>query len=160
MLKLTINCNYQFTSTELQDLTTMANECEVKGWYVAQSRSILNTISGTLINYADNCEDTKATARMANEEEKSTSTIEPKRSFNLFPNPNNGNMTLTYDFGKDTEGSMNLFDVTGKLINTYNLSNTTGSIEINESQLHNGIYFYCILVNGIKINTNKIVIIK
>jgi hypothetical protein len=160
MLKLNINCNYQYTNTELQDLVSMANECEVKGWYVAQSRSILNTISGTLINYADNCEDTKANTRMANEEEKPTSSIEPKRSFNLFPNPNNGSMTMTYDLGKDTEGSMNLYDVTGKLINTYNLSTTIGSIEINEDKLHNGIYFYCILVNGIKVNTNKIVIIK
>ncbi len=160
MLKLNMNCNYQFTGSELQDLTSMANECEVKGWYVAQSRSILNAISDTLINYADNCEDTKANARIANEEEKSTSTIEPKRLFNLFPNPNNGNMTLTYVLGKDEEASMNLYDVTGKLINTYNLLNTTGSIEINEAQLYNGIYFYCILVNGNKINTNKIVIIK
>ncbi len=160
MLKLNINCNYQYTNTELQDLVSMANECEVKGWYVAQSRSILNTISGTLINYANNCEDTKATARMANEVEKPTSIIDPKRSFNLYPNPNNGSMTMTYDLGKDAEGSMNLYDVTGKLINTYNLSNTTGSIDINEDQLHNGIYFYCILVEGIKVNTNKIVIIK
>ncbi len=69
-------------------------------------------------------------------------------------------MTLTYVLGKDEEASMNLYDVTGKLINTYNLLNTTGSIEINEAQLYNGIYFYCILVNGNKLNTNKIVIIK
>ena len=160
MLKLNINCNYQFTNTELQDLVNMANECEVKGWYVAEARSILNTVSGTLINYADNCEDTKANARMAYEEEKPASIIEPKHSFNLYPNPNNGNMSMTYDLGKDIEGSMNLYDVTGKLINTYNLLNTSGSVEIIEGQLHNGIYFYCILVNGIKVYTNKIVIIK
>ena len=161
MLKLNSNCNYQYTNTELQDLVNMANECEVKGWYVAEARSILNSISGTLNNYADNCEDTKASARMTNnEEEKPTTLIEPKRSFTLFPNPNNGSMTLTYDLGKDTEANMNLYDVTGKLISTYNLSNTIGSIEINEDQLKNGIYFYCILVNGIKVNTNKIVIIK
>ena len=78
----------------------------------------------------------------------------------VFNHPNNGTMTMVYDLGKDTKGSMNLYDVTGKLINTYDLQNTTGTIEINESQLHNGIYFYCILVNGITINTNKIVIIK
>lgn len=69
-------------------------------------------------------------------------------------------MTMIYDLGKDTEANMNLYDVTGKLINTYHLSNTIGSVEINEAQLQNGIYFYCILVSGIKVNTNKIVIIK
>jgi hypothetical protein len=83
-----------------------------------------------------------------------------EHTFLLYPNPNNGNMNMTYDLGKDTEGSMTLFDVTGKLINTYHLQNTNGTIEINESQLPNGIYIYFILVNGIKVNTNKIVIIK
>jgi hypothetical protein len=55
---------------------------------------------------------------------------------------------------------MNLYDVTGKLISSYDLQTASGSIEINEAQLKNGIYFYRILVKGIIINTNKIVIIK
>jgi hypothetical protein len=97
---------------------------------------------------------------VANKEEAVVTEIEVIRHFNLFPNPNNGNMTMIYDLGKDTEASMNLYDVTGKLINRYNLQNTTGVIEINEAQLQNGIYFYRILVKGITVNTNKIVIIK
>ncbi|MBC7694886.1 MAG: T9SS type A sorting domain-containing protein [Burkholderiales bacterium] len=149
-----------YSNTELQDLRSMANECVVKGWYVTQSRNILNAISGYLRDYADNCENTKVSSRMANETKILATVIDPKRSFTLFPNPNNGNMTMIYDLGKDTKANMNLYDVTGKLINTYDLQNTNGAIEINEAQLHNGIYFYCILVNGIMINTNKLIIIK
>lgn len=162
MLKLNINPNYNFNTGELLDLVAMANECAVKGWYVVQSRNIIAAITNQIGTYDDGCEeDAKSSvSRMANSE-KSPIVIEPKRSFTLFPNPNNGSMTMIYDLGKDTNASMNLYDVTGKLINTYDLQNTNGAIEINEDQLHNGVYFYRILVNGTTtVNTNKIVIIK
>jgi hypothetical protein len=160
MLKLNINPNYKYNNTEMQDLVAIAKECTVKGWYVVQARNIMNVISGQLLYYDDNCDDTKVSSRMANAEETKVPVTEPKRSFTLFPNPNNGNMTMIYDLGKDSNAGMNLYDVTGKLINTYDLQNGSGAIEINEAQLHNGIYFYHILVNGNIVNTNKIVIIK
>lgn len=161
MLKLNINPNYNFNTGELQDLVAMANECAVKGWYVVQSRNIIASITKQVGTYDDGCEEeTKPSgSRMVNSEE-SPIVIEHKRSFTLFPNPNNGSMTMIYDLGKDTNASMNLYDVTGKLINTYDLQNTNGAIEINEDQLHNGIYFYSILVKEKVIKNNKIVIIR
>lgn len=160
LLKLNNDCNYKFSTTEWQDLTAMANECAVKGWYVAQSRNILNAVNGYLINYADECEQTKSSSRLMHTEESTTGTPEKERSFVLFPNPNNGNMVLTYDLGDDDQAEMHLFDVTGKLVNSYALSNHTGTLEMNEARLQNGIYFYRILVKGKTINTNKVVIIK
>ena len=138
----------------------MANECEVKGWYVSQARNIVAIITGKVADYEDNCEENKVGSRLANEEESKPSIPEPKRSFTLFPNPNNGSMTMVYDLGEESNGNMNLYDVTGKLINSYDLQTKNGVLEINEDQLHNGIYFYRILVNGIIVNSNKIVIIK
>ncbi len=58
------------------------------------------------------------------------------------------------------KATMKLFDVTGKLINTYTLSTTKGSITINERNLTNGIYFYSILVKENVIKNDKIVIIR
>ncbi|MBL7935830.1 MAG: hypothetical protein JNM51_08505 [Bacteroidia bacterium] len=159
MFKLNNDPYYTYSNTELQDLFSMADECSVKGWYVTQSRNILNAISGYLRDYADNCEDGKSKSRMAGEDENAT-IIEPNRSFNLFPNPNNGSMIMFYDLGADKEAELNLYDVTGKLINNYVLQNGIGNLEINEAQLHNGIYFYRILVKGKIIHTNKVVIIK
>jgi hypothetical protein len=80
--------------------------------------------------------------------------------FNLFPNPNNGTMELNYDLGKDSEATMRLYDVTGNLVNAYKLVNTKGTMPMNEQALHNGIYFYHILVGEKIIKTDKIVIIK
>jgi hypothetical protein len=80
--------------------------------------------------------------------------------FNVFPNPNNGNMELNYDLGNYDKAVMKLYDVTGKLVNTYKLQNTKGIMSMNEQNLYNGIYFYHILVGEKIIKTDKVVIIK
>ena len=159
MLKLNINCNYQFTSVELQDLTTMANECEVKGWYVAQSRSILNSISGTLLNYTDNCEDSKVNARMVSEEEKTT-TNEPVNEFLLFPNPNNGHMELQYTIHNKQAAQLLIMDVTGRLISNYELPENSSNLHIHELDLKSGVYFYTIKQNNSILKQAKFVIMK
>lgn len=159
LLKMNMNSNYKYSSSEIQDLNNMANECPVKGWYVSQSRSILNAINGNIVEYTNECGEIKSGSRMASEENIASIKVIPTM-FNLYPNPNNGFMTMYYDLGNDKDADMNLYDVTGKLINSYKLENSVGTIEINEADLHNGIYFYRILVNGNIINTNKVVIIK
>ena len=80
--------------------------------------------------------------------------------FSVFPNPNNGAMQMDYDLGTDNNAVMNLFDVTGKLIRVYTLENSKGTMLMNEQSLHNGIYFYRILVGDKIIKNDKIVIIK
>ncbi len=85
---------------------------------------------------------------------------ENKIKWNLYPNPNKGMMTLDYDLGNVSEAILNLYDVTGKLMNTYKLPSNKGTLQMNEQILQNGIYFYHIIVEGKSIKTNKIVIIK
>jgi hypothetical protein len=160
MLKLNINCNYRFTNTELQDLITMANECEVKGWYVAEARSILNTISGTLNNYDDNCEDSKANARMANEEESNVLVNEPVNEFLLFPNPNNGQMELQYMIHNKQAAQLTITDVTGRLISNYELPENSSNLHINELELKSGVYFYTIKQNNSILKQAKFIIMK
>jgi hypothetical protein len=161
MLKLNINCNYRFTNTELQDLMSMANECEVKGWYVAEARSILNSISGTLINYLDNCEDTKASARMANNEDEPISTlIEPKRSFILFPNPANTDVNFVIDGIAENETcAISIYDINGRLMTEFNVQENKLPKSVSLSTFSSGIYFYK-AITGDKIYQNKLVIIK
>ncbi len=83
-----------------------------------------------------------------------------ENKFSLYPNPNKGVMTLEYDLGNTNEATMNLYDVTGKLMSTYKLQSNKGMLQMNEQTLENGIYFYHILVEGKSIKTDKIVIIK
>lgn len=69
-------------------------------------------------------------------------------------------MQLDYKLGSYSSAKFNLFDITGKLIETKNLETDEGSLYINEQNLRNGIYFYTILVGEKNIKTDKIVIIK
>lgn len=154
VLKYLYDYSYQFTAAEQQDLYDMASECLVKGYYVAQSRNILHAINRNAYAYGDEC-DEATNSRKA----KLSDGLE-YTSFNLYPNPNNGFMELKYDLGTHTEGTMTLYDITGKLVNNYKLPNTKGILVMNEQTLHNGIYFYRILVDSKVIKTDKIVIIK
>lgn len=47
--------------------------------------------------------------------------------FNIYPNPNDGNMTLKYTLKQSDQASVKLYDVTGKLVEEYLLNS-------NESQ--------------------------
>ena len=76
----------------------------------------------------------------------------------VYPNPNDGNMTIEYEIEGDAE--MQITDVMGKVICTYTLFATNNIIEINCNDLSNGVYFYSIIANGNIIKSDKIVIIK
>lgn len=156
-LKYMADFNYAFTNTEKSDLFGMANECPAKGAYVSGSRNLVNAMLRTVIMYDDNCD---AEADASRKAKPKVEEVVSAPSFKLFPNPNNGIMNLDYNLGNDSEATMKLFDVTGKLINTYTLQNNKGSISINEQNLTNGIYFYSILVKEKVIKNNKIVIIR
>ena len=136
VLKYMNDRNYVFTDNEKTDLKNMANECVVKGDYVTHARNLVDVFTSITILYDDECE----TEANASRKKKITSDI-VTRAFNLYPNPNNGVMQLDYKLGNDSEATMKLFDVTGKLISTYSLQNTKGTVAINERNLTKGAQF-------------------
>ena len=156
-LKYMADFNYTFTDAEKNELFSMANECPAKGTYVSSSRNLVNVILRTVVVYNDNCDEEANASRKA--KPKVNEAVNPT-SFNLFPNPNNGTMVLDYNLGNYTDAKVNVFDITGKVISTYKLSDTKGMLQMNEQSLNNGIYFYSILVGEKTIKTDKIVIIK
>ena len=80
--------------------------------------------------------------------------------FKLYPNPNNGNMTLSYSINAGDVASFELYDFTGRKLNSYNLSSGSNTLTISENKLSNGIYFYNIIINNVIAITDKLVIIK
>ena len=83
-----------------------------------------------------------------------------KVDLKLYPNPSNGNMVLEYNIGEHQNGVLTIFDVTGKLIDSNSFNGSANNSTINASQLDAGIYFYEINIDGNKIKTDKLVIIK
>lgn len=82
-------------------------------------------------------------------------------SCNLYPNPNDGNMTFTYTIKDAAKGEFLLYDVTGKLLTKYPLQiGKNNQLFLQKNELNAGVYFYRIFVNNKLETSNKIVIIK
>ena len=80
-----------------------------------------------------------------------------ENEISVYPNP--AKDVLNIDFGDANEKRrIEIYDAVGELVLRESLITQKSSLNIHH--LSSGIYFYCILVNGIKVNTNKIVIIK
>ena len=82
-------------------------------------------------------------------------------NFKLYPNPNDGNMIFEYSLATKSIGEFIIYDITGRVINKYKLNDgQTNLLNISESELRNGVYFYSVIIDY-KVNAyNKIIIVK
>jgi hypothetical protein len=80
--------------------------------------------------------------------------------FKLYPNPNNGNMILDYVLPAQHSGLLEITDITGKVLNRYELKAGSDRLRINDSKLENGLYLYRIIVNSKVVKSDKLLIIK
>jgi len=80
--------------------------------------------------------------------------------FSIFPNPVLDDLTINYSIkgGNTTNSTIDLYDVLGQKIETYNLKSNKGSLKINVGNLNAGIYFYAVKVNGEIIKTEKVIV--
>ncbi|MGQ0828229.1 MAG: T9SS type A sorting domain-containing protein [Bacteroidota bacterium] len=76
---------------------------------------------------------------------------------NLYPNPSNGNILLNYTIKQN--GILNIYDVTGKLIEEHELSANRNELQLT-TNLNNGIYLYHVIMNDKIMKSGKLVIIK
>ena len=76
----------------------------------------------------------------------------------LFPNPNNGTMSLTYNL--HTDAVMEISDLTGNLVGIYPMPATENTIQVKNNYLQNGVYFYRVICNDAVIKLGKIVIMQ
>ncbi len=71
----------------------------------------------------------------------------------VYPNPNNGNFTIETNYTTEKQ-SLQLFDVTGKMVLSQTLNNKAN---INASSLDNGVYFLQVKTNQ-NISTQKVIV--
>jgi hypothetical protein len=70
---------------------------------------------------------------------------------NNVPNPANGSTTFNYTLKSNSDVTFNVYDVTGKVVFSSNEANQSAGahrLDMNTSNLSNGMYFYTITVNG------------
>jgi len=93
----------------------------------------------------------KATA-IESVEESSTSLL-------LHPNPFTAQATVQYSLPGDFKNaSLQIYDVLGRLRNSYPINNSNGEISMNANNLSAGVYLYSLVINNRVLVTEKMVV--
>lgn len=75
------------------------------------------------------------------------------------PNPFNDRTYINFEFPKDaTNTSIVIFDLNGRLIKDYPLSDTKGQLEINANDIGKGMFLYTMMYGDKEIITKKMII--
>ena len=85
--------------------------------------------------------------------------INYSESVQLFPNPNEGSMTLNYLIKQNDKALFKLYDITGRIVKEVVLDSMKDRLQIN-TNFSKGIYMYQLIVNDIVIQSDKLIIIK
>ncbi|MBL0330075.1 MAG: T9SS type A sorting domain-containing protein [Bacteroidetes bacterium] len=141
--------SYELESADESTLLAIANlDPLIDGDAVYSARAMLR------IDPTDN-----STVRSMETEEEET-IQENTLASKVYPNPNNGVMQMDYTIDEESTGTLIIYDLTGRKLNAYTLTSGTNTLQIDESKLESGIYFYQIIVNNEMIESDKIVIVK
>jgi hypothetical protein len=79
-----------------------------------------------------------------------------------FPNPFNVKTTVSYYIAETANSaSIMIFDMAGTLIRTYkNVAKGNGEITIEEGQLTPGMYMYSLIVDGVELDSKRMILTK
>jgi hypothetical protein len=80
--------------------------------------------------------------------------------FDLYPNPSDGNLQLHYTLQANEKGKMLVYDLSGKQLKEYLLPSNNSQLQITNSDLESGVYFYQIIINDRIMKSDKLIIIK
>jgi DNA-directed RNA polymerase subunit F len=125
---------------------------------VNEARNIMMGLQKQVIEFTDNCDLQYANRFVKVTEPKNVETINQLyNSFNLYPNPNNGNFTLQSLSSKEVRATVQLTDILGKTIVEQAFTNKA-EISISDANCK-GIYFIKVINEENKtIYTGKVIV--
>jgi len=146
------------TPTQVATVRVLANKCpDWDGDAVYEARALLSMYDTAGTVYSDSCHSGGGHRPIKN---NSTETSLSTATFNLYPNPNNGNFTLQYDLGTNSSGNVKIYNTLGEMVGEYTLDNSEGKMNISNSGLSNGVYLWKLYTNNQVIKFGKVIIIK
>jgi hypothetical protein len=83
-----------------------------------------------------------------------------KDSLSVYPNPNDGNMSVDYNLNESEAGTFILYDLLGKELINFQLYSGKNIFTITDKNLEKGIYTYRAFAGNKQIASDKIVVIK
>jgi hypothetical protein len=154
---LTYKVNNSITNNQLTDLRNIAKKCpDIDGDGVYQARALLALFDPSGTNYTDSsCMSSQRFFLRKPVQNKIAS-----ETIALYPNPNNGNFTLEYNIGNETNGKVRIYNTLGEMVGEYSLENSEGTMNISNTELSNGVYIWKLYTNSQVDKFGKIIIIK
>jgi len=149
---------YNFTIAQSGSLLSIGQQCPMLGGNaVYKARGMYAMINDT-IRYDDvnTCLQNGVILR----EQYHSYTNSTASSVFIVPNPAKQNATLYYQLPENAKGKMLMFDIVGKNQITKELNKNSSQIDIDVSNLSDGIYFYKVLTDGFEIGNGKLAVIK
>lgn len=74
---------------------------------------------------------------------------------NPYPNPANDNVNFNYTLPNTNRATVKVYNMLGALVKTANITDTTGKLSINTTDLRPGLYLYDLQVSGKSMKTGK-----
>ncbi len=88
-------------------------------------------------------------------------TEKPKQSnFKLYPNPNNGSMTLEYALEGSNNAIFSIYSMDGKLVKQQALNSDNKTASIDAGTLNAGVYYYTVKEGDKNTKADKLIIVK
>ncbi len=149
------------SNTDLDNLAAIANLCPQQyGNAVYEARALLQSITFLSKDYNDSCYTNKLTARMGYDDEAKSVSVAEGVQARLYPNPNNGSFMLAYDLKNNTDATVTIVDIAGKLVFKGSIDKLDNITNISTNNLNNGIYFIQISHDKTLLWTDKLIISK
>jgi hypothetical protein len=143
-----------FDSTQLYTLQGIASLCPyTEGPAVYLARALVYPYNRT--EYINSCEEfIEGRSYETMNEEKTDVEI------TVYPNPANDLVNISYNLKENQVGKIQMYDIAGALVLEQSLNSKNNLSIINTNKLNSGIYLYHIFVDNIRVQSNKLVIVK
>ena len=87
--------------------------------------------------------------------------IESNSKLNIYPNPTNTNTTVSFSLSNESNVTINVTDLAGKIVYTNTLGTVNGAqnVTVNTENLTSGVYMVNVSING-TVSTEKLIVKK
>ena len=137
----------------------MAQQCPHSGGNIVfTARTLLSSHYRYAMEYPNDCPVNNAGGQRVQNTASINNTVSKQQSVSLYPNPNNGSMSIEYNIKKDAY--LEMMDITGNLVGTYNLPAAGNILQVKNENLQNGVYLYRVISNNAVIKQGKIVVMQ
>ncbi len=140
-------------------LRTVANKCpDWDGNGVYMARAILSLYDSAGTRYYDYC--SEKTFGLNNNSGVVDTTVSNNNVFSVYPNPNRGGFTLSYQLQQGQTAEFIIYTTFGQKVASYVLDANSSKMNILNNSLSSGMYLYNVIVGNTVVKRDKLIIIR